>query len=35
MKKNGKEGKNVEGKTWPYFGIKISHVGLWLGEQNG
>ena len=24
--KNGKEGKNVYGQTWPYFGIKISHL---------
>ena len=33
--KNGKEGKNVKGQTWPYFGIKISHVGLWIREKNG
>ena len=26
MQKWEKECKNVKGQTWPYFGIKISHI---------
>ena len=26
MKKREKECKNVKGQTWPYFGIKRSHI---------